>query len=392
MPVWFQSVMSSLGYTKKDVAEKALRDEKATASKQEALEQERHQRLAQQLEIIRAESNGFRVGLEAANRWKMRHVWQDATLAALPSCPAVPEEFYRKTLRFARSFAPEAMTLIDLSRAESFGRKEDARVFYWALAHSSCVAHRVARNLKDEDAISGEFLNALATQIHQQSTAGAEASLEIGLGAIYDNVQPALKEARVGADMLLIVSGNTLVPSGGARLFWLQAKRGTRSNPYILDYYREPNVSGVTQCDALARVHQPKLGSFGVYALYSDQLPFVSSIFVSESLRENSHVKRLCSISLAKDGARLQELIVAAAGHSQFGQFESADALLEYLDHASRASIVPLRVVSVHAGEELIDRKRLVQLVKAHYDERIRQSSQTQDRDRDQNQDFDIVR
>lgn len=390
MSDWFQRFMGRLGYTKTDLARESLRLAKETASDQQRADQEKYARLAATLETNRTVGNQLRRELENVNRWKAKRIWQDPALAALPSFPPVPARFHERTLSLARVFAPGIATLVDLAGIEPFGKDEDARVFYWALARATSAAHRAAIDLKSEDGISSAFLNALADEIRQQSKSGGEASLQIGLCAIFEHVKPAIKEAQVGADMLLVVSGDTLVPKGGARLFWIQAKRETASNPYILNYHRPPNADDITQCEALIRVHQVERGSFGVYALYSDQLPFVGSIFVSKKLAESSRDVDRCSISLANGGQRFQELIVAAAKQAaSIGQFETTNAVIEYLDHASRQSIVPLKVVSVHSGTGLLEPKRLVEQVEALYAERILQQRQTQQPDR--NQDFDIA-
>ncbi|QRY31889.1 hypothetical protein JVX96_00745 [Variovorax sp. PDNC026] len=383
MSDWFQRLMGQLGYTRKDLARESLRLEKEAASYQRRVDQEKYARLAATLEKTRKAGNEQRKELENVNRWKARRIWQDPALAALPSFPPVPARFHEKTFDLARVFAPGISTLVDLARVDSFGGNEDARVFYWALARATYAAHHAATEHKSEDGISTAFLNALADEIRQQSQSGSEASLQIGLCAIYEHVKPAIKEAQVGADMLLVVSGDTLVPKGGARLFWIQAKRETASNPYVLNYHRPPNATEITQCEALLRVHETERGSFGVYALYSEQLPFVSSIFVSKNLAESSHDVDQCSISLANGGQRFQELIVAAAKQAaSVGQFETTDAVIEYLDHASRQSIVPLKVVSVHSGTGLLESKRLVERLKAFYAERTLRQRQTQQRGR----------
>lgn len=383
MSDWFQRFMGQLGYTRADLACESLRLEKEAASHQRRADREKYARLAATLEKTLTAGNQQRKELENVNRWKAKRIWQDPALAALPSFPPVPTQFHEKTFDLARVFAPGIATLVDLAGVDSFGGNEDARVFYWALAHAASAAHRAAIDLKSEDGISNAFLNMLADEIRQQSQSGGEASLQIGLCAIFEQVKPAVKEAQVGADMLLVVSGDTLVPKGGARLFWIQAKRETASNPYVLNYYRPPNADGVTQCEALLRVHRIEHGSFGVYALYSDHLPFVSSIFVNKKLADGSRDVDRCSISLANGGQRFQELIVAATKQAaSVGQFETTDAVIGYLDHASRQSIVPLKVVSVHSGTGLLEPKRLVERVKALYEERILQQRQTQQRGR----------
>lgn len=244
--------------------------------------------------------------------------------------------------------------------------------FYWALTHASISGHRAIQKLDREDVMTADFVGELRTQLGCAASLMGS-TLDVYAGEIHKKLKPALKEISVGADLLLLVSGQGLVPKGGVRLFWLQFKQDTEGKkPLELDVYRPPNASGGTQLGALRVAHRPDFGSFGIYALASIQYSFFSSISVDELKRVVPKESSTCRIDLAQDGVRLQELVVKLSTDPSHGQFDTGAAVVQFVDTlARRAAIVPLAVLSVSSGEELVSAKDLVRQIKADWDRRL---------------------
>ncbi len=244
---------------------------------------------------------------------------------------------------------------------------------YWALTHASVRGFKAILNLDKEDVMTSDFVTELSTQL-ARATNLIDSTLDVYAGEIHKKLKPALKELAVGADLLLLISGKGLIPQGGVRLLWLQFKQTTdRVKPFELNVYRAPNVSGGTQLDALRNAHQPALGSFGIYALASSAYRFFASIPVNDLQHVLPTAKPTCKVDLAQDGIRLQELILKLSSDPAHGQFGTKAAVMQFVDTlASRASIVPLAVLSVSSGKELVPAKDLVQQIKEAWDGRLR--------------------
>lgn len=177
----------------------------------------------------------------------------------------------------------------------------------------------------------------------------------------------------MGADLLLLVSGDGLVPNKGVRLLWVQFKQtmDTKS-PLVLDVYRAPNASQKTQLDALRKTHAPASGSFAIYALASIDYDFFASIAVDGLSAVVPTTASTCQIDLAQRGVRFQELVVAVSSHPGHGEFSTSDEVIKYVDAlASQAAIVPLTVLSVSSGQELVSAKDLARQIKAGWDRRL---------------------
>ncbi len=364
-------LFSRLGYVAQEQFTAAKSRVKAAAATIHSLQAERASiqvRLAQLTEENQA-ANSER---NEATRRLLRQQWQRPSLAALPSIPQVHQKIHQRTLACAGLLQRDIASLLDLCLPTAFDNNEDLRALYWSVAHASAMAQRAASRLSDENEVSTEFLNELTSQLAAQPAHGSNSSLRIGVSKIFGNVSPALKEKRVGADVLLLISGDALVPDGGVRLFWIQAKKSSLHDPYLLDVYRPKNSDGFTQFDALGYVNKPLDGSFALYAQYSDQLPFVMSVWLSWIARVDPDDRAQCRVRLEDCGVRLQELlgVLASARSQDTGQFGDSDSLLKFLDDATERAIVPLKVLSVRGGNERVPEHTIVQLA-ARYERRL---------------------
>lgn len=243
---------------------------------------------------------------------------------------------------------------------------------YWALTHASVCGSNSIEKLDKEDVMTSDFVTELSKQL-ACATNLMGSSLDVYAGEIHKKLKPALKEISVGADLLLLISGKGLVPRGGVRLLWLQFKQTTNSTkPLELDVYRAPNASGGTQLGALRVAHQPALGSFGIYALASREYSFFASIPVNDLEHVIPTERPTCLADLAQNGVRFQELVLKLSSDPAHGQFGTGAAVMKFVDAlASQAAIVPLTVLSVSSGEELVSAKDLARQIKAGWDRRL---------------------
>lgn len=243
---------------------------------------------------------------------------------------------------------------------------------YWALTHASVIGSNAIKKLDKEDVMTSDFVTELSKQL-ACATNLIGSSLDVYAGEIHKKLKPALKEISVGADLLLLISGKGLVPRGGLRLLWLQFKQTNNlAKPLELNVYRTPNASRGTQLGALRKAHQPNLGSFGLYALASIKYPFFASIPVDDLEHVTPMKSPTCLVNLAQDGVRLQELVLKLSSDPAHGQFATGAAVMQFVDAlASQAAIVPLTVLSVASGEEIVSTKDLVRQIKAGWDRRL---------------------
>jgi len=296
-----------------------------------------------------------------------RRTWCDRFLIELPD--DTPIAFRTNTSSHRKAILDQNCLNYDLTESKFFPSVEHWSL-YWCLAHASLMASEAAQAAKDEDGISRAFLEELSRQSVISSKFKDSGNLQIGFNAIFEQSAPGMKEAVVGADILLIVTGTSLVPNGLARIFWIQAKKPKKDtdSPFKLSYdYR--NNDGL-QIEKLAAVNKPDRGSFGLYAQYSNKLPYIPA--VSEHhlpWADNILVKDISDI-----GVRLPEYLVARMTNlKDVGAFESAEALLEYLNTVSDAK--PLFVVRASTGGRQhklgYGEKDLLSVVTEHYREQL---------------------
>ncbi|QYF94833.1 hypothetical protein KY495_06520 [Massilia sp. PAMC28688] len=307
--------------------------------------QKRVARLGSDLASIGREVTSLNRHVSLANA---QQLWCKASLTELP--PDTPDAIRRHTTKDAATILRQAETLYDLIDPANFSTSAQWAL-YWCLAHASAAAITATQAAKREDGISGDFLNELAAQARGLPQVSAETGLQIAYNAIFEQCEPALKEAQVGADILLIVAGSSLVPDGLARLFWIQAKR-EKTSAFKL-HYEQANTGGY-QVDALAKMSSEAQGSFALYMQYAGSLTFVPAVPVAK-LGRTSY-----TADLALLGTRLPEYIVASSAKANAGTFKNVKAILAFLDKASDNK--PLYVVTISAGDRQRD-KELTQLL-----------------------------
>lgn len=308
---------------------------------------------------------------------ELQRAWCLPELAAFPV--NTPIAFYDHTLDLLKTFMANHGSVFDVSLPSNF-RSPQHWALYWCLAHASNAALFASRAAKDENGCSREFVEALKSHAQKLPDLLPECRLQISYNSIFEQVEPAMKEAAVGADILLIIGGETVIPNGFARLFWLQGKK-SKGGDFAL-HYDQKNNDGL-QVDALANVHRPEQGSFGLYTLYSKNLSFVPSVKVG-ALPRPALTANLTNIS-----TRLPELIVSST-FEKAGSFADTKAILTYLDQVSNKK--PLYVVTVTDGGREYGHAyapdRLLSAVSDHYYEKLG-LKRTQDRTRDRDRGFE---
>lgn len=331
--------------------------------------------------------------LQAEARMRQdRQDWCSPALVEFP--PETPKGIYETTLKVLRGLIGGSASLSDASNADRFPVAE-IWTLYWCLVHASHAAVKAATVAKDENGISRDFLAKLASETRTSPIfTGDGGKLQVAYNAIFEQSEPGMKEAAVGADILLIVAGQGLVPNGFARLFWIQAKKArSGQSPFTLNYAQE-NGDGL-QVDALSKVHEPSKGAFGLYMQYSKDLPYVPSVLVGRLPRGK---QQPLTAKLSDLGIRLPELLVghAIVASEKFGAFADTSEILAYLDDVAEKK--PLFIVSVTAeramelSQELAG-NQLLSTVTDHYLQRFGLSPEREnDREtpsQDRGMDFD---
>ncbi len=229
--------------------------------------------------------------------------------------------------------------------------------FYWLMTNAARDAQAKALDGTIENAITTAFSTALKDWGHKYAQEfGNAAGIGLSTALLFEHLKGNLQEADTGADMVMVVSGRDLVGNDGARLIWVQAKRqGAVGDPLRLAYGQK-NARHGTQCAALQRLNRE--GSIGLYVLYSNRLPLVAAAYAAPLNPAGE------SVSLANEGARLQELITATAQSKSIGQFGSPQEVLSFLESVAKGDGLPLQVVAVESGEGTF-RDRLVSLIKS---------------------------
>jgi hypothetical protein len=324
--------------------------------------------LRQQLSTVRSafsSSNNENAQLkEQSRREQSQREWCSPQLVEFPV--ETPPKLHHHSLLHQSMFVPDSTSLFDLTIPAKF-RNTQQWALYWCLAHASHAAVTAAKAAKSEDGISRTFLDELKTQAKKLPTlTGEETRLQIAYNAIFEQNEPAMKEAAVGADILLVIAGQSIIPNGFARIFWIQAKKAS-GGAFSLQYYRSNN-NGL-QVDALAKVHQPENGSFGLYTLYSKELAYIPSVFVNKLLPTEKYVADMSAI-----GTRMSELLVSCTSNfSDVGAFAGTDDLLAYLDEVS--DMKPLYVVTItEEGREYSQKRlynQLLSTISDYYEEKL---------------------
>ena len=177
----------------------------------------------------------------------------------------------------------------------------------------------------------------------------------------------------MGADLLLIVAGDDLVPHGGLRAFWIQAKRNAavQAEPHKMNYsHSNTNTVGQRQHSALQAEHDPAQGSFSPYWLYSPDLPYIPAASLSQfTLAGPTAAPTNCTVDLGLYGRRLQELMGSLLVNQAHGAF-TPDALVAFLLIAAKAGVLPLQLVTL-AGARHLDALAKLEYVVDEYSRRV---------------------
>ncbi|GGI16985.1 hypothetical protein [Oxalicibacterium faecigallinarum] len=289
--------------------------------------------------------------------------WCDTTLLPLP--PDTPERLHNNTLNFKNSLlvTPRSLSLYELHKRDNFSMPTSWEL-YWCLTHAAQTAIAHSKILV-ENAITEQFVQELKKQVQQlpSTTGNVRRSLNIAYSAIYSSAAPSLKEADVGADLLLIVAGTGLVSGGGARLLWIQAKKAAASaNAYTLDC--SYSNTKVVQLDELRKVNVPEKGSLAAYIQYSSKLMFIPALALS--LYPEQHSGN--SINLSEHGVRFQELATALLSLPVvgLGSFQKPRDVINFIKNAGKNK--PLYVVGLtEGGYGRWNEKDIVNQVVSHY-------------------------
>ncbi|WP_413460527.1 hypothetical protein [Herbaspirillum huttiense] len=287
-----------------------------------------------------------------------------------------PKEFQNLTLDYLRKTLINGHpSLYDLTKQDRF-KLSGQWGLYWCLTYASQAALRHTAQ-KIENGISNEFLSELKVQAANLSSTYDDNSspLQIGFCAIYEQARPGLKEEDVGADILLIIAGKKLTPDGGARLLWIQAKRSIGdSNPYVIHCAHKSK--GDYQLKLLRKVHQPDVGSIGLYINYNTSLPFIPSFSLSMHSPDLS-----LRVDLAKTGARFSEVVmnhISSSSVSTGSNLATHSDVINFLQ--SIAPNKPLFVVvaaqNMSRYEHQWNSNNLVKEISRHYEKILRNGPQ----------------
>lgn len=311
--------------------------------------------------------------------------WTSSHLVEFYADQTTPVEYVNRTLASRRQFARDAPPGMRYD-IEAFIGGSSVGALFWAVTHASRCACAKINALSDENTSTLGFAHQLRNEIDiARDRLGVD--LKVAVGSILGHRRPALKELSVGADLLLVVSGDGLVPGGGARLFWIQFKLADTPLSLRLDVHAKTNARGETQFEALQRVHQPPRGSYSLYALGAIGFSFYSAMQLDGISGVDVGDASTCKIELGIHGQRFQELLTALAtraragarptapgdgGKTTCGSFFTAREVVEFVDAAAgERSIVPLDVLAISSGNELVNSRELVHELSAAWTRRV---------------------
>lgn len=262
--------------------------------------------------------------------------WCDPDLASFDA--DTPLGIRTRSRQCASVFAPNINALTQLRAIGSFVSPVLWGI-YWSIARSASKVCWEGWDSLGENGLTNVFVSALKDAVEEANgLLDEDAQLVLATSAILDHKIPAVKEAKVGADLLVLIDTNDgelpgFSPAPAIRLFWLQAKsldpEVIKTNTiFTLDYSRE-NSHG-RQVDALKKVHAPERGSFGFYAQYARQIDFVPVVSVDKL---SSAAAGNFEADLQAEGTRFQEWLVSrlktTAQNAAFANFDEVKAFLD---------------------------------------------------------------
>lgn len=236
-----------------------------------------------------------------------------------------------KKLPFVSQVSPDC-PLEDLNVV----RIASTKSFYDMLQNAFEVAAEFVDTKKEDGANMRLWRDLTDSSKKLDQASPTTASFELGIEDIFNNRSVGITETDTGADLLLIVAGQSLLGKTGLRLIWLQAKCAPEGKPLELNYWRAVQSKngkgdGLRQAKALKRGHTPEKGSFSAYVqyVYDQHLPTSIALSVEYILTDPVTTEKDCRADLAASGVRAQELITHFATEEKYGVFANANAAVE---------------------------------------------------------------
>jgi len=216
-----------------------------------------------------------------------------------------------------------------------------------------------------EDWLTEEFVKRLELLEATAEQAGAEFTVLLKMYAVMKHKVPAIQEAQVGADLALIVAGESLLGHAGAKVFWVQAKQPTSTN-FQVKVAQDNASCEFRQISSLIQLHSPASGSHALYLLHGqvEHEKGASALWTSEatglvgeggisasalnvpcrivkkevagkktqhcSVHENAGLTT--SLPMTSVACRLQEFITKLVLQPAGGAFEDAQAFSDFLN------------------------------------------------------------
>lgn len=355
---FIRKIAGNFGYVPIEYRNRYRKQCKALASKWVTADEERQYLLKRNTELTTELSAATR---EIAQLNHKLHKSKFANSSAIPHLAELECDAgcRANTHALLGEFISKPISLMDVCLELRFN-KQGLWMIYWLMARVNYETSLEAKNLVIEDAISRYWVARLE---HHGKRIRDLSGIEIGYDSIHDHRQPAVKEKQVGADILLLIGGKSILPNGGIRAIWIQSKRNTRASGYHLDYLTEKNTDGL-QFEALKKVHKPAKGSVGIYVLYSEKLRFLPAIVIDKIPQSIPKDKK--PIDLSAEGSRFQELLVAILSQEKMGAFMTTQELLDYI--TSIGGGAPMNIVTVTDDDRELNLLREVSL---HYKQEL---------------------
>ena len=249
-------------------------------------------------------------------------------------------------------------------------KSKEIYTLYWSLAYAAKSASNEVKNLSNEDAITTTLIQSLKKHIDELANQNRSdlAYIEIGVSNIFSRIRPAIKESMVGADLLIMFSGRGLLRSGGVKLLWIQAKlekNAQNEKCYLLNYWRPLNAAGTYQCDLLRNVHNPQKGSCAIYVQYS-YMPCVLTASIEKLSYPAPSTPADSVVRLNFEGNRFQETITNLVVDNNIGEFDSAAAVIDFLNQITNKSVVPLNIITAYSKYDY-EAKETLKDIYRHY-------------------------
>lgn len=287
--------------------------------------------------------------------------------ASLLNLVDVPESFVENTKKAQSAFVANAEHLTD---SLELSRYNPAALWFLFMTFTN-AAQRVVKRLGDpikEDGFSQELVIALAETTIQQYEQAQKHNrppfFEFGVSKLFETAEPAVAESKLGADILLLVSGRELFGRDGIFLFWIQTKRNTNHQKSFTMSVKQANKSGL-QLDSLVNNHDSSKGSEALYLLLSKANPFLT--VASADRVKATHIDDSFIVDTSAIGARFQEYLTAKIAGARSVQLMDVGSLFSFLDE--RSEHAPYFITALSSQPKMA--QTLIDTVKAHYDAKL---------------------